>query len=117
LVAGLIQEHLTALDKFNQAIVEEEGEGEGTTVDLNLSGHLSVGSKQSQQSFQDVEDRFQDDPAFSNFRTHLATFLNNFLPTHGVQLPEGKPLKLYRSDLVLLFSSNHPLLTLKFTGN
>jgi hypothetical protein len=84
LVAGLIREHLTALDNFNQAIVEEEEEGEETTVDLNLSGHLSIGSKQSRQSFQDVGDRFQEDPAFSNFRTRLATFLNNFLPTYGV---------------------------------
>jgi hypothetical protein len=117
LVAGLIWEHLTALDNFNQAIVEEE-EGEETTVDLNLSGHLSIGSKQLRQSFQDVGDRFQEDPAFSNFRTRLVTFLNNFLPTYGVQLPEGKPLRLYQSDLVLLlFSSNHLLLTLKFTDN
>jgi hypothetical protein len=45
-------------------------------------------------TFEDLEKNHGDDPAFPGFRVKLATFLNIFLPNHGIPLPEGKRIAI-----------------------
>jgi hypothetical protein len=60
-----------------------------TAIPLEGFFYMKVGSKQSPLTFESVENIYRSDDAFSNLRTRLNDFLNDFLPASNIPLPQG----------------------------
>ncbi|KAJ7109764.1 hypothetical protein C8R43DRAFT_1091732 [Mycena crocata] len=107
LVSKFIRDQLNDIDEawqreWDGEDEEQEQEGgsqirEDVPKDLHqLSGNISLGSKQPDISFNDLE---ASDPSFLRFRLSLTDFLNDFLVTYGHPLPDGKRVKLLGSQI------------------
>jgi len=99
LTLNSMRNELDELDLHNQATTQPDSEA---VDDIgNIDAHVKLGSKQENCSFADVEELHKADSAFVNFRIKLNNFLNNFLPAHGIPLPDpGRRIQLKASDQV-----------------
>jgi hypothetical protein len=67
--------------------------------------HVTIGSPQSKITFENLEKQKISDVAFNRFRIRLADFFNDFLPSHGIPLPEGKRIKFSKEHTVSVHST------------
>lgn len=70
--------------------------------DEKFEEHFHIGSPlKNQTTLSQVEEENKSIRAFHQFQKKLATFLNHFLPSHNIPLPEGTMwLKLSAQDQV-----------------
>ncbi|KAJ7176117.1 hypothetical protein C8R43DRAFT_1084647 [Mycena crocata] len=106
LVSKYIREQLNDLDehwKQEWEVEEEDVEEtyvEDTPGDLHQLGNISVGAKQPEISFQQLE---ATGNVFHRFRLNLTDFLNQFLVNYGHPLPDGKRVKLLTENKITPF--------------
>ena len=94
LVVSFIQARVDEWDK-SQNLSNEQKEKPSSYF-----GHISLGSKQDDISFKDLEDQFWQNPAFIGFRLAFAKYFTNFLQVLNIPLPNNRPLQIKSSDQV-----------------
>ncbi|KAG1870895.1 hypothetical protein F4604DRAFT_1583497 [Suillus subluteus] len=102
-VAEFIRSRIVFLDEERHKLTlsREELEEEDDD-DEPFEAHLHIGSPlRNLTSLVQVEEDNRSNRAFDQFRKKLATFLNHFLPSHHIPLPDGiRWLKLSPQDQV-----------------
>jgi hypothetical protein len=85
---------------------EDDDENTDISVDSTLdpSQHVRMGSRQAVQTFCSIENAQSTRVKFTNFRIKLNAFLNIFLPTCNIPLPNGRRIHLQLDDTVRLFN-------------
>ncbi|KAG1730266.1 uncharacterized protein EDB91DRAFT_1239125 [Suillus paluster] len=58
--------------------------------DQPFGRHIHLGAPQHSLTLSQLEEENASKPAFAQFRKKLSLFLNNFLPTYNILLPDGK---------------------------
>jgi hypothetical protein len=113
LVSELIRSRIIHLDEEHLRCIASESELEDdedeTKDDQKFAGHIHLGSPQSLTSFALVEEANRSNRAFANFRKKFTIFLNNFLPSKNIPLPNGLTwLRPAAEDTVSCFFSYSP---------
>lgn len=100
-MSAFIRSQLDELDERAREQKEEllEGPNEPENEDIGL-GHFTLGSKQAQTTFRDVEIAHGADLAFKDFRKRLIRFLNSSLPANGIPLQNARGVHLVSTDVV-----------------
>ncbi|KAG1742864.1 hypothetical protein EDB19DRAFT_1827573 [Suillus lakei] len=125
-VAEFIRSCIVFLDEEQHKLtLSQEKLEEGDDDDKPFEAHLHIGSPlRNLISLAQVEEDNRPNHAFDQFRKKLATFLNHFLPSHHIPLPDGiKWLKISLQDqdkdsnyknifIKLLFMFKHTVRTL-----
>ncbi|KAG1787401.1 uncharacterized protein HD556DRAFT_1312728 [Suillus plorans] len=91
-VSGFISSHIEYLDEERCKVLLSWDELEDMDEDDDelFEEHLHIGSPlKNHTSFVQVEEENKSSHAFHQYRKKLATFLNHFLPSHNIPLPEG----------------------------
>ncbi|KAG1844860.1 hypothetical protein F4604DRAFT_1884369 [Suillus subluteus] len=93
LVSELIRSRISHLDEERLRRIASERELENdedeSKDDRTFIGHIHLGSLQSLVSFASVEEAHSSNRAFAHFRKKFTTFLNSFLPSNNIPLPNG----------------------------
>ncbi|KAG2129743.1 hypothetical protein DEU56DRAFT_872433 [Suillus clintonianus] len=103
-VSEFIRSRIEYLDEERRKALLSRDELEDTDEDDDelFEEHLHIGSPlKNHTSFAQVEEENKSSRAFHQFRKKLATFLNHFLPSHNIPLPDGTTwLKLRAHDQI-----------------
>ncbi|KAG1888189.1 hypothetical protein F4604DRAFT_1877352 [Suillus subluteus] len=93
LVSEFIRSRIIHLDEERLRRIASESKLEDdedeTKDDQVFAGHIHLGSPQSLTSFALVEEAYRSNRAFAHFRKKVTVFLNNFLPSNNIPLPNG----------------------------
>jgi hypothetical protein len=99
-VSAFIWDQVNELDGIqngDEDSLDEKDDSGPLAID---DGHVALGSKQSSRSFRQLEQSHLHDSGFKDFRIKCSNFLNNFLPTHGIPLPDGKRITFHADNSV-----------------
>ena len=104
----LIRRYIDDQDEYTKSLKEDRDEMQvpsplpSNKESFPPSHHHSLGSVQQAVAISDIDKRYAGDMAFKNFRKKLSAFLSNFLPVHGINLPENfsYPVKLNAEEKV-----------------
>ncbi|KAG1841300.1 hypothetical protein DFJ58DRAFT_718174 [Suillus subalutaceus] len=98
---NLVLDHKSFVTEFIRSQLEDND-----TDDEPFEAHLHIGLPlRTLTSLAQVEEDNRSNHAFDHFRKKLATFLNHFLPSHNIPLPDGiQWLKLSAHDQCLIRS-------------
>ncbi|KAG2159185.1 uncharacterized protein EDB93DRAFT_1237894 [Suillus bovinus] len=102
-VSEFICSHIECLDEERHKLMLSQEELEDTDLDdEKFEEHFHIGSPlKNQTTLLQVEEENKSIRAFHQFWKKLATFLNHFLPSHNIPLPEGTTwLKLSAQDRI-----------------
>ncbi|KAG1797456.1 uncharacterized protein HD556DRAFT_1233350 [Suillus plorans] len=102
-VSEFIRSRIECLDEERRKLMLSQEELEDTDLDdEKFEEHFHIGSPlKNQTTLSQVEEENKSIRAFHQFRKKLATFLNHFLPSHNIPLPEGTTwLKLSAQDQI-----------------
>ncbi|KAG1776116.1 hypothetical protein EV702DRAFT_1180116 [Suillus placidus] len=104
-VAEFIRSRIVFLDEERHKLTlsrEELEEKDNDNDNEPSEAHLHIGSPlRNLTSLAQVEEENKSNRTFDQFRKKLATFLNHFLPSHHIPLPDGiRWLKLSAQDQV-----------------
>ncbi|KAG1795406.1 uncharacterized protein HD556DRAFT_1431701 [Suillus plorans] len=102
-VSEFIRSRIKCLDEERRKLMLSQEELEDTDLDdEKFEEHFHIGSPlKNQTTLSQVEEENKSIRAFHQFRKKLATFLNHFLPSHNIPLPEGTTwLKLSAQDQI-----------------
>ncbi|KAG2142988.1 hypothetical protein DEU56DRAFT_870535 [Suillus clintonianus] len=93
---------LDDLDEYirEKAVNPEEAEEPQAVA---LTAHTHLGLKRGDLPFSQIEQEHATDRAFLGFRIRLNNFLNEFLPQHGIPLPNGKRVHFRADDQVAVY--------------
>jgi hypothetical protein len=93
LVSELIHSCISHLNEERLRCIASERELESDEDELKddwtFIGHIRLGSLQSLVSFASVEEAHSSNHAFAHFWKKFTTFLNSFLPSNNIPLPNG----------------------------
>ncbi|KAG1766128.1 hypothetical protein EV702DRAFT_1204296 [Suillus placidus] len=102
-IAEFIRSRIEFLDEErNKLMLSREELEDNDTDDEPFEAHLHIGSPlRTLTSLAQVEEDNRSNRAFDHFRKKLTTFLNHFLPSYNIPLPDGiRWLKLSAHDQV-----------------
>ncbi|KAG1796238.1 uncharacterized protein HD556DRAFT_1431370 [Suillus plorans] len=102
-VAEFVRSRIDYLDEERHKLTLSREELEENDNDNEpFEAHLHIGSPlRNLTSLAQVEEEHRSNRAFDQFRKKLTTFLNHFLPSHHIPLPDGIMwLKLSVQDLI-----------------
>ncbi|KAG1799033.1 uncharacterized protein HD556DRAFT_1231771 [Suillus plorans] len=102
-VAEFVRSRIDYLDEERHKLTLSREELEENDNDNEpFEAHLHIGSPlRNLTSLAQVEEEHRSNRAFDQFRKKLTTFLNHFLPSHHIPLPDGIMwLKLSAQDLI-----------------
>ncbi|KAG1783951.1 hypothetical protein EV702DRAFT_1175911 [Suillus placidus] len=111
LVADDIDHRISDFDEYSQRKSDSDSEDDDSLDDdentnismdstLDPSQHVRMGSRQAVQTFCSIENAHKTRVEFTNFRIKLNAFLNIFLPTCNIPLPNGRRIHLQSDDTV-----------------
>ncbi|KIK46619.1 hypothetical protein CY34DRAFT_21850 [Suillus luteus UH-Slu-Lm8-n1] len=93
LVSELICSHISHLiEEYLRCIASErelKSDEDESKDDWTFIGHICLGSPQSLVSFASVEEAHNSNHAFAHFQKKFTRFLNSFLPSNNIPLPNG----------------------------
>lgn len=109
-MALLIQERIQELDDYMELAAENSSNFQGldqpntskSSRRLDI-GRIVVGSLQPITTFQQIEDTYQNDIAFKNFRLHLNRWLTEELKVHNLRSQDASPILFQSTDEVYYF--------------
>jgi hypothetical protein len=93
-----MRDEVKYLDLYDAAFKEHPLDPEEPDDLENDDYHVHIGAKQNPCTFDSLDIRLHDDPAFRNFRLRLATFFNRELKLDA--LPNGRKLALQPQNKV-----------------
>ncbi|THH10264.1 hypothetical protein EW146_g8426 [Bondarzewia mesenterica] len=98
LVTSLLQREINSLDEYRFAMENDNDDTNLKKSTIISAGHIILGASQPLHPFHDLEMTYHADIAFKNFSKRLSVWLSDFLPANGIDLLNGRPVRLTADD-------------------